>query len=126
MTIECNDKLASAQCSVLAYLVKLNKAIDANHRDLVQALVNRFCDELIDYVSFAHYRFLRRRAVADHHSVAIDRITQEVVEFNDRYGTTMHIEIGRLKADLESLAFALETRFEIEDELAQEPLAATA
>jgi regulator of sigma D len=126
MSVECNDRLASAQCSVVSYLVKLNKAIDADHSDLVQALVSRFCDELIDYIAYTQYRVLRHCSIPVHHSAAIDRITRQVVGFNDRWGSRLDIDIAALKADLEQLAFDLETRFEIEDELTIETFAATA
>lgn len=126
MPVDCTAKLATAQTSVLSYLVKLNNAIDADHQDLVQALANRFCDQLIDYVSYAEYRVLPRRSIPDYHHAAIGRITQEVLRFNDLYGTSQTIDVPCLKADLENLALALETRLGIEDELAFEQAAITA
>ena len=121
--LSCIDKLSHAQTSVVSYVVKLNRAIDASHNDLVLALVNRLCDELIKYVSIAHYRVLRNRNVAAHHLVAIERITRDVVAFNDRYGMAQEIDVAALKLDLEILALALETRFEIEDEVSSQAFA---
>ena len=102
---------------LLSYLLKLNKCIDAMHDDLVQALAHRFNELLVDYISYGHFRFLDVCTPEAHHLAAIDKSTQMALRFSDRYTTTEPIPLIQLKADLEKLAFALEVRFEIEDEV---------
>ena len=110
-------ELSRSRSVVLSYLLKLNKSINANHGDLVQAIAQRFNDVLVDYISYGHFRLLRECSVETHQLVAIDKTTQQALRFSDKYTTRGEIALGNMKQDLEALAYALEVRFEIEDEV---------
>ncbi|XOV83950.1 MAG: Rsd/AlgQ family anti-sigma factor [bacterium] len=111
------QQLGRSRAALLSYLLKLNKCIDAMHEDLVQALAQRFNELLVDYVSYGHFRFLDVCTPEAHHLAAINRSTQLALRFNDKYTTSEAISLISIKTDLEALAFALEVRFEIEDEV---------
>jgi|GEM_PF-2283007 len=111
------QQLGRSRSALLSYLLKLNKCIDATHNDLVQALAQRFNELLVDYVSYGHFRFLDVCAPEAHHLAAIDKSTQMALRFSDKYTTSEKISLVKIKTDLEALAFALEVRFEIEDEV---------
>lgn len=110
-------ELSRSRSVVLSYLLKLNKSINANHGDLAQAISQRFNDALVDYISYGHFRLMKGCTVEPHQLVAIDRTTQQALRFSDKYTTATEIVLSDLKRDLESLAYALEVRFEVEDEV---------
>lgn len=118
ITQQCiHQEMARTRSALLSYLLKLNKCVDAMHEDLVQALAQRFNELLVDYISYGHFRFLDACTPEAHHLAAIDKSTQLALRFSDKYTTSNTIPLIKLKADLEALAFALEVRFEIEDEV---------
>jgi regulator of sigma D len=110
-------EIRRGRSTVLSYLLKLNKSIDARHSDLVQAIAQRFNNVLVDYVSYGHFRMLEGRTVERHQLAAIDKTTRQALRFSDRYTTHANIVLSQMKQDLEALAYALEVRFEIEDEV---------
>ena len=111
-------ELMSARSKTLAYLLKLNKVIDAKHRDLVQAVAGRFCDTLAEYLAIDCATCAAKQA---HQSAALNRIAELIVTFSTKYTIDRAINLREIKVDLEQLAFALEARFEIEDELVCNP-----
>ncbi len=112
-----SEKINRSRASVLSYLVKLNKCINANHGDLCQALIQRFTEALIDYVSLSHFRWFDTPGVPQTQRAALNNITDRIIEFNDRYVHREKLDLMQLKHDLEEIALALEVRFEIEDEI---------
>ena len=108
--------LGRHRSAVLSYLFKLNKCIDARHADLVHAVATRFSETLIDYVSFGHFRLFQTWPPEDHHLAAIENSTNQALGFSDRF-TSPRIDLDALRKELETLALALEVRFEIEDEV---------
>ena len=108
--------LGRHRSAVLSYLFKLNKCIDARHADLVQAVATRFSETLIDYVSFGHFRLFQAWPPEDHHLAAIENSTNQALSFSDRF-TKPGTDLTVLRKELETLALALEVRFEIEDEV---------
>ena len=111
------QELRRSRASILSYLLKLNKCIDAQHRDLVQAVARRFSETLIDYISYGHFRLFTSCHPACHHVPVIENTTQSVLRFNDQYAHSAAIDLNRIKQDLEGLALTLEVHFEIEDEM---------
>ena len=107
-----------SRARVISYLMKLSKCVAANHADLAQAVSQRFNEVLIDYVSYVHFRFLECCAPEAHQLAALERITQQAVAFSEKYCLTEDMPLKALQRDLEDLAYALEVRFEIEDEIA--------
>lgn len=117
-----HDTLASSRARILSYLLKLKKSIDAHHSDLVQAIAQRFIEEVVDYVSYGHFRYLQQYTPETHQLVAIDKTSQTALKFSEKYTTSGPIHLQVLQQDLEHLAYTLEVRFEIEDEIANEHL----
>ena len=109
--------LGRHRSSVLSYLLKLNKCIDANHQDLVQALCQRFCEVLVDYISVSQFRLCDEFELDSHHLMALQNSAAHAVAFNDGYGNLTDVPVRSLKRSLEHLALVLEARFEVEDEI---------
>ena len=110
-------ELRVSRAAVLSYLVKLGKCIDAQHQDLVQAVTQRFNEALIDYLSLGHFKLFNENPPSSHTLAALQNITNQALQFSERYANIQTYPLGTLKRDLEELALAMETRFEIEDEL---------
>ena len=110
-------EISRSRSQVISYLMKLSKCVAANHADLAQAVAQRFNEVLIDYVSYVHFRFLASCAPEAHQIAALERITQQAVAFSEKYSDA-GMSLVALQHDLEELAYALEARFEIEDEIA--------
>lgn len=111
-------EISRSRAQVISYLMKLSKCVAADHADLAQAVAQRFNEVLIDYVSYGHFRFLASCTPQAHQLAALERITQQAVAFSEKYCCANDLPLAALRRDLENLAFALETRFEIEDEIA--------
>ena len=107
---ECRQRLIS-------YLVKLNHALNDDLPDLAHALLTRFCDSLVDYLSAGHFRIFQRLSVPGDAYVLIEATTQAGVAFNDRFGNGVEAPIPEVKEALERIARALSARFELEDQL---------
>lgn len=107
---ECRQRLIS-------YLVKLNHALNDDLPDLAQALLSRFCDSLVDYLSAGHFRVFQRLSLPADAYAVIEATTHAGVVFNDRFGDAREIRVQDVKTELERIARALSTRFELEDEL---------
>lgn len=107
---ECRQRLIS-------YLVKLNQALNDDLTDLAHALLTRFCDSLVDYLSDGHFRIFQRLAVPADAYALIEATTQAGVAFNDRFGNGVEAPVADVKTALERIARALSARFELEDQL---------
>ena len=116
--VASSDKaFADSRQRLIAYLVKLNQALDQDLTDLSQALLQRFCESLVDYLSAGHFTLFQRVVLAADEYAAIESTTALAMTFNDRYGDLIEIETLQIKAALENLAQVLGTRFEIEDDI---------
>ena len=111
------QEISKSRAAVLSYLFKLNKVIDARHADLVHAITERFNDVLVDYVSYGHFKLLMCCEPEPHQIAAIENNTRHALRFSEKYENVTNPELPTLKSDLEALALALETRFELEDEM---------
>jgi len=100
---------------LILYLVKLNQALDDRHLDLSHALLNRFCETLVDYLGAGHLQLFQRLTPAPHEYVAIESTTWVAVAFSDRYSDCRDPDVAAVRNDLEQLAQVLCTRFELED-----------
>lgn len=107
---ECRQRLIS-------YLVKLNHALSDDLEDLSQALLSRFCDSLVDYLSAGHFRVFQRLSLPAAAYAVIDATTQAGVAFNDRYGNRTDLDFDDVRNALEGMARMLSARFELEDNL---------
>lgn len=114
--------LSRSRSSVLSYLLKLKKCIDAGHKDLCLALINRFCNTAIDYISYGHFQLLEAFKPEPHQLVALDRVTRQILTFESLYAQQSDVDLAQCKLHLEQIALSLEVRFEIEDEIISQPL----
>lgn len=92
-------------------------------------LTQKFCQALIDYTADAHFRLYRyiengterRQAVRDAAKQVypnIAAITQDILDFNDKYATEEDCrEFDGLELDLSRLGERLAERIELEDQL---------
>ena len=100
----------------------------------VTSKIQTFCDILIDYVSAGHFevyeKLLKQAAQYNDGSQALyDRLypqleenTQQNLDFTDKYATEELCRKNKtsLSADLSRLGEALETRFQLEDQLIEQ------
>ena len=112
-----DESFSQCRQRLISYLIKLNQALNENLQDLSQALVSRFCDSLVDYLSAGHFQVFQRIIPAPHEYAAIESTTQVAMTFNDRFGNVQYVDIPEVKAALEQLALVLGTRFEVEDDI---------
>ena len=102
---------------LIAYLVKLNQSLDQDLTDLSQALLQRFCESLVDYLSAGHFSVFQRVALAADEYAAIESTTRLAMAFNDTFADQIDIDTAEVKRSLEHLAQILGTRFELEDDI---------
>ena len=114
---QTQTEIARNRATLISYLVKLTKSVDADHADLAHAICQRFNELLVDYLSFGHFRFLESFQPEPHQLAALNHFTELALNFAENYSQPDKAPVHQLKRDLDSLAFALEVRFEIEDEL---------
>lgn len=115
--IQADRSFTNSRQRLISYLVKLNHALDAELPDLSQALLTRFCEALVDYLSAGHFRVFQRLSLSPRCYVLIEASTQAGMAFNDRFGTGSDISIPDVKHALEQIAQVLSERFEVEDAL---------
>ncbi len=112
-----NAKFNAQRQQLLAYMLKLKSAIDHDTPDLAEALTQRFCDSVVDYLSAGHFQIFQRYVPASHEYGAIEHTTRELMRFNDRFGNGGPLNLAELGAALEQVAYVIDTRMELEDEL---------
>lgn len=108
---------ADSRQRLIAYLVKLNRTLDQDLTDLSQAILQRFCESLVDYLSAGHFSVFQRVALAADEYAAIESTTRLSMAFNDTFADQIHINTSEIKTALEQLAQILGTRFELEDDI---------
>lgn len=114
---EADESFTECRQQLISYLVKLNHALSDDHVDLSQALLSRFCDALVDYLSAGHFRVFQRLSLPATAYAIIEGTTQAGVAFSDRYGDIANFDMNAVKEGLERLARLLSARFELEDNL---------
>lgn len=97
-----------------------------------KALVTKFSQSLIDYVSLGHFGIYERLLSGKERREAVltvakriypefSKITDAVVSFNDKYDDHKNtFSTDNLEADLSSLGESLAKRIDLEDELCQQ------
>ena len=103
-------------------LMRLSKAIESGQRDDADCLLERFCQQMVDYLSVGYFRvyggLLTVQTWATPREYAIfDSTTSTAMTFNDHHAGGDRLDVTRIKRELAAVALALETRFELEDEL---------
>lgn len=108
---------------LLSTLISLSNSLDQQQWDIAETLLDRFCKHLISYLTIGHERAFALEHPDANLYVAIASTTRTAMCFSDRYyrGTG---RLDQVRPALEQLALALETRFELEDDLQAQTLVA--
>ncbi len=114
---DAKANFANCRQRLITYLVELNNALDQGLTDLSQALLTRFCNSLVDYLSAGHFQVFQRLIPEPNAYAAIESTTLVAMRFNDEFGDVDSVNIKQVKASLEQLALVLGTRFELEDDI---------
>ncbi|MEQ8860648.1 MAG: Rsd/AlgQ family anti-sigma factor [Pseudomonadales bacterium] len=114
---QADQSFGQCRQRLISYLVKLNHALNDDLPDLSHALLSRFCDSLVDYLSAGHFRVFQRLSLPGQAYAAIEATTQAGILFNDRFGALAEVRVPEVKAALEQMAQVLSERFELEDQL---------
>jgi len=107
---------------LIVELMRLSQSIENNDIDQSQDTIESFCQQLIDYLSNGYFGSVgdvlspTSRATPREYAI-FDATTATAVTFNDRFANGAREARIRVKQGLATVALALETRFELEDEL---------
>jgi regulator of sigma D len=107
---------------LIVELMRLSRAIEGELRGEADGLLERFCQDMVDYLSVGYFRVFCGMAspqtwASPREYAIFDATTSTAMTFNDRHAGGDPIDVSRIKGELAALALALETRFELEDEL---------
>ncbi len=116
-TIDVDHELLDARRYLLAQLIELDSALNLARWVQAEAMMSRFCAQLIDYAALSTYRIAEQTALAPHARMAIATTTRELMRFHDKFSRGTG-NVRQSRGALEALALSLETRFELEDDLA--------
>lgn len=120
---EADRSFGQCRQRLISYLVKLNHALNDDLPDLSQALLSRFCESLVDYLSAGHFRVFQRLSLPAQAYAVIEATTQAGIAFNDRFSELESLRCADIKPALEQMARMLSARFELEDQLMYAELA---
>ena len=119
------DRFLINRQHLLVDFMKLSAAVDHRQRDIAEVLLRRCCQSLVDYLSDGYFRIygdlLSSQAWPTQREYArFEGTTATAMGFNDRFGDGRGVwTLSSLRAPLAELGLALETRFELEDQLLQ-------
>lgn len=125
---EIND-LVETRTGALALYSELASRQPFKPEQDTQRLLQTFCESLIDYTASAHFQLYRHidedrerrqpiRSIADEVYPNISNITQQILDFNDKYDCEDHCgDFSHLAHDLSDLGEKLADRIELEDRL---------
>lgn len=120
---------------VLSYMNLLNDTVMRNIEggksdNELAAEITSFCEKLVDYLSHGHFDLFpkifeiteqssgRSLSIARRTLAAIDRNTESLTDFNDRYAEDIYSDrLDSLPEEIEKLGALLESRFRLEDRL---------
>jgi len=107
---------------LIVQLMQLSNAAEHNHGAQTQIYLARFCQTLVDYLSNGYFRIygdlLSPRTWASPRVYAIfESTTSTAMTFNDRHTRNRAVDPASIRQELTGVALALETRFELEDEM---------
>lgn len=123
------SKLVDARAEMLAMYGELIGKRPFTKDAKVPALIQRFCQSLVDYTAQAHFQLYRHFAENRERRVAVVAISEEIyprileitratLDFNDKYDCEDHCEVlTSLDKDLSRLGELLADRIELEDRL---------
>ena len=110
--------LARSRCLVLRDLLRVKSSLDSADETAQTAAMKRLLESLTDHISFGHFRLLREYQQETHLLAAMASNTDQLLVFLDAHGADSQAPYSsRLASDLEALAWHLEARFDIEDDV---------
>lgn len=128
-TTEMVRKLTEERAEVLALFCRVAGLSPFDKTKDKRALLQEFCQMLVDYVAAGHFSLYERIAagrerrkevamLAEKLYPDIIETTDSVLDFNDKYDCGDHCEMGdALDDDLSKLGEILASRIELEDQL---------
>ncbi len=107
---------------LIVVIMKLSRAIDEDHADLAEVHLSRFCSELVDYLSNAHFNLYHSAFPPPHRApreyAILETTTRSAMAFDEHWSCGISsARIKHLKGALAEVTLCLETHFEMEDEL---------
>lgn len=107
---------------LIVEFMKVSRAIEGDLREDAESVLERFCQQMVDYLSDGYFRIygglLSSPTWATPREYAIfDSTTSAAMTFNDHHAGGDRFDVVRVRRELAAVALALETRFEMEDEL---------
>lgn len=118
-----DPELVGCRQRLLSHLISLSKSLDQQRWDIATTMLQRFCNHLTHYLTLGHERASNLENPDIDIYLAIASTTQTAISFSDRYRHSTG-RLDQVRPVLEQLALTLETRFELEDDLQAEALAA--
>lgn len=123
------NKLVDSRTEMLTLYAQLARQKPLVGNGDVPAMLEEFCQALVDYAANAHFQLYRYFAEKNErrqeiHVVAADiypsilEITNKVLDFNDKYDCGDHCcQFNELESDLSAVGELLADRIELEDKL---------
>jgi len=123
------NKLVDSRTEMLTLYTQLAQQKPYTSNAEVPAMLEEFCEALVDYAANAHFQLYRYFAeknerrqeiyvVAEAIYPRILEITNKVLDFNDKYDCDNHsIPFGDLEKDLSHIGESLADRIDLEDRL---------
>jgi len=107
---------------LIVELMRLSTAIDRNCIEQSELLFDNFCQRLVDYLSNGYFRVFADESspnswATPREYAILETTTATAMAFNDEHTRGRRGGRNRTKQDLARVAYALETRFELEDEI---------
>jgi regulator of sigma D len=109
---------------LIVELMRLSNAIDRTQIEQSEIPCDTFCERLVDYLSNGYFRIFADESspngwATPREYAILESTTSTAMDFNDRRAHGRHVTRTKTKQELARVAFALETRFELEDEILQ-------
>ncbi len=128
---EMVDRWLKERQNLIVRFCDISSVTDLSEYSQVSKSLQRLCQVLLDYVSAGHFEVYEQLVqeakefddggleLADKIIPSIEKTTEQIIKFNDRFDVTEKCEKGiqLLIDDLSQLGEALEERFELEDVL---------
>jgi regulator of sigma D len=107
---------------LIVELMRFSDAVDRNQIEQSEVRCESFCQCLVDYLSNGYFCIFADESSANGWATAreyaiLDSTTSTALAFNDRRVHRRHVARAKTKRELARVAYALETRFELEDEI---------
>lgn len=121
------ESFLKSRRQLIVELMKLSHAIEGDlfersTGEQAESYLERFCQRMVDYLSNGYFRIYRdvlspQTWTTPREYAIFDSTTSSAMNFNDHHAGGGHFDIAHVRRELAIVALALETRFELEDEM---------